>query len=182
MPARPRKKTPKGQAPLGSRSLLERLARALEPTWQETRTAGRVQRHTEILRDVARELSNAPDRTDRPVSANAAQASFDAYLARLAETPRAGLAAATGAFIDTLIERSQRYGAHLFVCFDDPRIPATTNALEGFFGRVKALQRRSLGAGSTTNSVVTNLGAELLVAYQYVRRPGAMTSVQSKIG
>lgn len=128
---------------------------------------------------MARELSNAPDREDRPASAAEAKARFDAYLARLAETPRTGLAAATGIFIDTLVERAHRYGAHLFVCFDDPRIPATTNELEGFFGGVKTLQRHALGTGSTSNSVVTNLGPDLLVAYQYVRRPGAMTSVQA---
>lgn len=139
-----------------------------------------MQRHTDILRGVARELSNAPDREDRPASAAEARVRFDEYLARLAaETPRAGLAAATSVFVDTLIERAHRYGDHLFMCFDDVRIPATTNGLEGFFGRVKALQRRALGAGSTTNSVVANLGADLLVAYQYVRRPGAMTSVRA---
>lgn len=128
---------------------------------------------------MARELSNAPDREDRPASAAEAKARFDAYLARLAETPRTGQAAATGVFIDTLVERAQRYGAHLFVCFDDPRVPATTNELEGFFGGVKTLQRHALGAGSTTNSVVTNLGPDLLAAYQYVRRPEAMKSVQA---
>lgn len=143
------------------------------------RTAGRVLRHTEILRGVAHELSNAPDREDRPASGAEAKARFDTYLEQLStNTPRAGLAAPTGAFIDSLIERAGRYGAHLFVCFDDPRIPATTNALEGFFGASKATLRSALGAGSTTNTVVSNLGADVLVAYQYLRRPDALAGVR----
>ena len=96
-------------------------------------------------------------------------------------TPRVGLAAPTGAFIDSLVKRSQRYGAHLFACFDDSRIPATTNALEGFFGAAKATLRRALGVGSTTNSVVSNLGADVLVAYQYVRRPEGLADVRAPI-
>jgi class 3 adenylate cyclase len=37
--------------------------------------------------------------------------------------------------------------------------------LEGFFGRAKRLVRRAAGSGSTTNSVVHNLGPEFLVAF-----------------
>jgi hypothetical protein len=90
-----------------------------------------------------------------------------------------GLAAATGAFIDDLIARAGRYGTHLFVCFDDPRIPATTNELEGFFGGVKGTLRRALGCGSTSNSIAHNLGADALMAYQQVRRPDAAPSVRA---
>jgi hypothetical protein len=104
---------------------------------------------------------------------------FDAYLEQLAtNTTRIGLAAPTSVFIETLIARSSRYGAHLFVCFDDARIPSTTNGLERFFGRAKGTLRRALGAGSTTNTVVSNLGAEVLVAYRYLRRPDALEAVR----
>lgn len=144
------------------------------------RIAGRVLRHTAILRGVAHELSNKPEREDRPASAAEAIARFDAYLQQLAtDTPRAGLAAPTGAFIDDLIARTQRYRDHLFVCFDDSRIPATTNELEGFFGSIKATLRRTIGAKSTTNSVVANLGADLLITHHQLRRPDAMSSVRS---
>lgn len=161
---------------------LDHLEKALDPTWHEARTAGRVLRHTQIIRGVAHELSNAPDRADRPANAAEAKARLDAYLQDLAtHTPRAGLAAATGAFIDNLRARVGRYGDHLFVCFDDSRIPATTNTLEGFFGAVKSTLRRALGAGSTTNTVVTNLGADVLVAYQYLRRPDAMAGVRAPV-
>jgi hypothetical protein len=160
--------------------LLDRLAKALELTWHEARTAGRVVRHTEILRGVARELSNAPEREQRPRSAREAKDRFDSYLQGLATTvPRRGLAAPTAAFLDTLIERSQRYGDHLFVCFDHPSIPPTTNSLEGFFGQAKATIRSALRAGSTTNSVVSNLGADVLVAYQYLRRPDALAQLRA---
>jgi hypothetical protein len=97
----------------------------------------------------------------------------DAYLEGLAAAaPRVGLGAATGAFIDDLVKRAGRYGDHLFQCFDDPRIPATTNDLERFFGGAKQTLRHALGCGSTTNSVLTNLGVEALAAYQYVRQAG----------
>lgn len=159
--------------------LLDLLAGALEPTWHETRLAGRVLRHTEILRGVAHQLSNDPEREDRPANADEAKVRFEAYLQDLADTtPRTGLAAPTGVFIDGLAERTQRYIDHLFICFDNPRIPATTNALEGFFGLTKAGTRRTLGAKSTTNGIVANLGAEVLLAAHQLRTPNALDSVR----
>lgn len=158
--------------------MLDELSEALEPSWHETRTAGRVRRHTDILRGLAHELSAAPDRPDLPATAAEAQSRFEAHLKHLeATTPRAGLGAPTGAFIDDLITRYGRYGAHLFKCFDDPRIPATTNDLERFFGCSKQTLRRALGCGSTTNSVLTNLGYEALAAYQYVRQSGMPSAI-----
>ena len=160
--------------------MLGELSEALRPTWQESQEAGRVRRHTDILREVAHELSNAPDRPDRPQNAEEAQARFQAYLEDLSIlTPRAGLAAPTGAFIDDMIRRYRRYGSHLFVCFDDPRIPATSNELEGFFGCAKQDLRHALGSGSTTNSVVSNLGADALLAYHQLQQPGAVQQLVS---
>lgn len=153
---------------------------ALRPTWHEARIAGRVRRHTEILRGIARELSTSPDRPDRPGSAEEAQRRFTAHLETLvANAPRAGLGAATGHFVDDLVRRYSRYGEHLFHCFDDPRIPATTNELEGFFGSAKRLVRGAAGCGSTTNSVITNLGADVLRAFHQVCQPGAMVRIAS---
>jgi hypothetical protein len=153
--------------------LLDELSAALRPTWHETRTVGRVRRHTDIIRGLAHELSTDPERPDLPATAAEAHARLDAYLdGLLASAPRSGLGAATGAFIDDLVKRTARYGDHLFACFDDPRIPATTNDLERFFGCSKQTLRHALGCGSTTNSVLTNLGEEALAAYQYVRQAG----------
>ncbi len=137
-------------------------------------------RHTDILRGVAHELSASPERADRPASAKEAQQRFEAHLHELAaDAPRRGMGAATGHFIDDLLRRYSRYGEHLFHCFDDPRIPATTNDLEGFFGSAKRLVRRATGCKSTTNSVVTNLGADALLAYHIVRQPEAKARIAS---
>ena len=93
------------------------------------------------------------------------------YLTELQrETPRRGLSAKLARFADERVERVGRYGAHLYQCFDDARIPATTNGLEGYFGVGKRVVRKAVGAGSTTNSVVTNLGEEVLIALQQVQR------------
>jgi hypothetical protein len=62
-----------------------------------------------------------------------------------------------------------RWGGRLFTCFDDPDLPPTSNQLEGCFGRFKSMLRRALGAKSTTSSLATNLGAELIVAWHQVR-------------
>ena len=93
---------------------------------------------------------------DLPASAAEAQARFEAHLEALLDSaPRVGLGAATGVFIDDLVKRAGRYGDHLFKCFDDPRIPATTNDLERFFGVSKQTLRHALDCGSTSNSVLT---------------------------
>jgi hypothetical protein len=84
-------------------------------------------------------------------------------------TPRLGLNAKTASFVAHLVGMAGRYGVHLFHCFDDPDLPATTNQLEGFFGKAKRQTRRALGCGSTTNSLVHNLGDEVLLAYHQVR-------------
>lgn len=136
--------------------------------------AGRVHRHTEIVRGLAHELSTAPDREDRPATAAEARVRWDAHLAGLEALPRTGLAAATGAFIDTVITRARRYEDHLFHCFEDPRIPASTNGLEQFFGISKRVLRHALGSGSTSNSVVANLGAEPLLALHQLRNQSVM--------
>ena len=84
-------------------------------------------------------------------------------------TPRVGLNAPTAAFVDHLVAMSGRWGSHLFNCFDDPDLPATTNQLEGAFGQFKRMLRRAVGAKSTSGSLATNLGAEVLMAWHQVR-------------
>ncbi len=85
------------------------------------------------------------------------------------EAPRTGLGAATGHFVDHVAGVAERYGRNLFHCFDDDRIPSTTNGLEGFFGISKSQIRGALGTKSTTNGVAQNLGADYLVALAFVR-------------
>jgi hypothetical protein len=149
---------------------LDDLAEALSLDWHRARVAGRVQRHVQILRDLAHQLGTDPERVDRPRDAAEAETQFWDFLGELArKTPRLGLSARTAAFVDHLIEIAGRYGAHLFFCFDDPALPATTNQLEGFFGLCKRMARRALGTGSTTHSLVHNLDAEVLLAWHQVR-------------
>lgn len=85
------------------------------------------------------------------------------------EAPRTGLGAATRRFIDHVAGVADRYGLNLFTCFDDPRIPSTTNDLEGFFGASKRQLRQALGTGSTAGGVATNLGENYLMALAHVR-------------
>lgn len=130
-------------------------------------------RHTAILREVAHEISADPERTDRPKSAADAEQRFDAFLGNLcAKAPRNGLGAATGRFVDHIAALAQRYGKHLFVCFDDPRVPPSTNQLEGFFGRAKRRLRQATGAGSTANSVAQNVAGGYLAAFALTESQG----------
>jgi hypothetical protein len=153
--------------------LLDALAKALQPDWKLTRVAGRVKQQVKILREVAHHLSPKPDREDRPANAAQAETQLWDYLTQLQrETPRRGLSAKMAQFVDALVQRVGRYGVHLYCCFEDARIPATTNGLEGYFGLGKRMVRKAVGAGSTSNSVVTNLGEEVLVTLQQVRRAG----------
>ncbi len=123
-------------------------------------------------------MSNDPERPDRPQTAEEAKARFESYLEeRDILTPRAGLAAPTGAFIDDLLARYHRYSDHLFACFDDARIPSTSNDLEGFFGVSKQVLRQALGSGSTSNSVVSNLGADALLSFHQMQQLGAMQNL-----
>src|SRR5260221_6265291 len=150
---------------------LDALVQALKPDWQLSRVAGRVKQQVEILREVAHHLSPKPDRPDRPQNAAEAETQMWDYLTQVQrETPRSGLSAKMARFVDELVERVGRYGAHLYHCFDDAQIPATTNQLEGYFGLGKRMVRKAVGAGSTSNSVMTNLGQEVLFALQQVRR------------
>ncbi len=152
---------------------LQALAQALKPTWQESQLAGRVQRQVNILRHLAHALSTAADRQDRPKDAAEAETQLWDVLTKLQrETPRRGMSAKTAQFLDQVVATTGRYGPHLFPCFDDPRLPATTNEEEGFFGVNKRAMRKALGCGSTTNSPVANLGADWMLALHQVRRGG----------
>lgn len=123
-----------------------------------------MRRHTEILREVVRVISPNPKRENRPKSAAEAEERFESFLADLkAKTPRYGLAAPTAQFVDHLDVLRERYGSHLFVCFDDALVPPTTNALESFFSSVKRHERQMLGTKSTANSLVQNLGVDYLL-------------------
>lgn len=95
-----------------------------------------------------------------------------------AAAPRKGLGAATGRFVAHVAALAERYGSHLFVCYDDRRVPSSTNMLEGFFGRAKRSLRRACGTGSTANSVAQNLGGDYLTAFALVeKRPNRLADM-----
>jgi len=85
------------------------------------------------------------------------------------EAPRTGLGAATGTFVDHVAGVASRYGRQLFHCYDDERVPSTTNSLEGVFGVTKSQIRGAVGAASTANGVAHNLGADYIEALLYTR-------------
>ena len=133
--------------------------------WHTTHLAGRVQRHVHILHQVAHHLLPEPDIHKRPDAAQA-QRRFESFLQDLSSTtPRIGLSVPTADFVDSIRARSARYGEHLFACYKDPRIPATTNQEEAFFGQNKRMLRKALSQGSTTQGVVFNLGPEFLLVF-----------------
>lgn len=164
------------QQPVVPTPHLDALADALALGWHESRCAGRVLRHVEILRGVVHEISSAPERPDRPANGDDAHARLRAHLEKLkAETPRSGLGAATAAFVDHVVNVSERWGRNLFHCFDDPRIPPSSNQLEKFFGVSKHLVRQITGNSSTSNSLVQNLGESfLLTMFQVSHAPLAL--------
>jgi hypothetical protein len=126
-------------------------------------------------------MSTKPDRPDRPPNAEQAQQRLEAHLQALRDkTARRGLSAPTAQFLDHIQATTQRYGPHLFTCFDDPSIPATTNMLEGFNGQGKRIIRKAGGTKSTANSPVHNLDVEFLLALNQVHQARAAQPRRAK--
>ena len=85
------------------------------------------------------------------------------YLNRLQEqAPRRGRGAVTGHFIDHLVKVSNSYWPGLFHTYDDPRLPRTSNTLEGFFGSSKQRVRRTTGRMSTAGGKIDSEGEAIL--------------------
>lgn len=156
--------------------------------------ANRLERHVEIVRDVARILETGRLRTpadggsSRDAKPRAAQGAMPhapapagppaaqvkrvlrGYLNRL-ETlaPRRGRGAPTGHFVDHLVKLSHSYWPGLFHTYDHPELPRTTNALEGSFGSSKHAVRSTTGRASTAGGPMQScgefaLGAQALTA------------------
>lgn len=85
------------------------------------------------------------------------------YLNRLEErAPRRGWGAVTGHFIDHLVKVSNSYWPGLFHTYEDPRIPRTSNILEGFFGSSKQRIRRTTGRMSTAGGKIDSEGEAII--------------------
>jgi hypothetical protein len=113
---------------------------------------------------------------DRPANAAEAEARFKSYVECLeAKASRLGVDPETADFVNHVYLLAERYGSHLFCCFDDFRIPSTTNELEGFFGRLKRFIRMATGCGSTTNALVQNLDDEFLILFRQAERAAKLS-------
>lgn len=154
--------------------------------------ATRLERHVEIVRDVARILETGRLRTPAasgtshaaapraatsatPAASAAAPARPPAaqvkrvlrgYLTRLATlAPRRGRGAPTGHFVDHLETVSASYWPGLFHAYEHPEIPRTSNALERFFGASKHALRCTTGRASTAGGPMQSCGAFAIGAY-----------------
>jgi len=74
------------------------------------------------------------------------------------EAPQRGKGAYLRRFIEHVQAVTRRYAKGLFHCYDDPRIPQTSNALEGLNGLGKHNLRRCAGRSSTANGPGSSCG------------------------
>ena len=81
---------------------------------------------------------------------------------RLAVAPKRGKGARRRRFLQHVLAVAQRYDPGLYRCYDNPRIPQTTNDLEGQHGAFKHHLRKLAGRASTSGGP-TETVAELLV-------------------
>lgn len=87
----------------------------------------------------------------RPGQAAKVQPQLNAYLAEL---PAADLPEWLVTFRQHLIGITTRWGNDLFVCYDIVGLPATNNALESRFGRLRRDQRRITGRQHNTATLL----------------------------
>lgn len=108
-----------------------------------------------------------------PPNGAAVQSEVDAFLAQKhAAAPKRGKGARRRRFIGHVVAAAQRYGDALYHCYDDPRIPPTTNDLEGQHGVCKRHLRKVHGRGSTCGGPTETIGEFLVGAIDAVKRRG----------
>jgi len=133
-------------------------------------TAKRLRRHLAIVRELARLLESKDSDSAAKVKRRVRR-----YLNRLAkEAPRRGRGAPTGHFVDHVLKKADSFWSGLFHAYDDPRIPRTTNALEGFFGTSKRAARRTTGAMSTAGGKLESCGEAMLRVRALMQAIGPM--------
>jgi len=158
--------------------------------------ANRLERHVEIVREVARIFETGrlrlpthggggeaaqtraaksatpeapPPAPARPPAAQVKRV-LRRYLNRLEErAPRRGRGAQTGHFVDHLVKLANSYWPGLFHAYDHPEIPRTTNAMEGFFGSSKRSLRSTTGRSSTAGGKMQSCG-EFAIGAQALTR------------
>jgi len=88
----------------------------------------------------------------RPGKAARVQRKLNRYLAALRQLP--DLSEWLDTFRQHLIDITARWGDDLFVCYDIVGLPATNNALESRFGRLRREQRRISGRQFNTATLL----------------------------
>lgn len=172
------------------------MREALRPLQSLRPVVNRLERHLTIVRDVARILETGrlrpphhvadghsadpraatgetpdppPSGSSRPPAAQVKRV-LRRYVNRLQEqAPRRGRGAPTGHFIDHLVKLAHSYWSGLFHTYDHVEIPATTNALESFFGASKRALRSTTGRASTAGGKMQSCG-EFAIAAQCLTR------------
>jgi hypothetical protein len=78
--------------------------------------------------------------------------------------PQRGRGAYLRRFVENAIAVTKRYASGLFHCYNDPRIPPTSNVIEGTNGDGKRNLRRCGARGSTANGPATSCGRAYMIA------------------
>jgi len=103
----------------------------------------------------------------------------EGYLARaLAAAPRRGKGARRRRFLRHVIAVAGRYGDGLYHCYDDSRIPHTTNELEGAHGVHKHHIRKATGRRSTSGGPTETAGEVVTCAIDLMK-PGRRLHIAS---
>lgn len=88
-----------------------------------------------------------------------------AYLSSVCRrVPHRGRGAYRRRFVEHAQAVTRRYAKGLFHCYDDPRIPQTSNAIESLNGSAKMNLRRCAGRASTANGPGSSCGRPHLFA------------------
>ncbi len=80
------------------------------------------------------------------------------------EAPQRGRGAYLRRFVEHVQKVTRSYAKGLFHCYDDPRIPQTSNRLEALNGSGKHNLRRCAGRGSTANGPGSSYGRMYMFA------------------
>jgi hypothetical protein len=104
-----------------------------------------------------------PD-TPPPDGATVRRRLFSFLSARSREAPRRGRGAYLRRFIEHVRKVTRSYAKGLFHCYDDPRVPHTSNDLESLNGRGKDNLRRCAGRTSTANGPGSSCGRTYMFA------------------
>ncbi len=138
------------------------MALLLDPSRRRTELANGLRRDVNVLIEVAESLGLRAPR-DRPAADTRTgdQVRSDLHnrlAACLEAAPQRGLGARRARFIRHVQSVTKRYDAGLFACYNQPDLPATSNAIERLHGRVKRHLRKCSGRRSTAGGVARTLG------------------------